>query len=69
MMTHMRMTFQLHIESTLRLGIILTQLDDDGQEFMVAYASQFNNKLKSKYNSYKKMPCGCLVYFIVYLLF
>jgi hypothetical protein len=30
------------------------QLDDDGQEFMVAYASQFNNKLKAKYNSYEK---------------
>jgi flagellar biosynthesis/type III secretory pathway M-ring protein FliF/YscJ len=33
---------------------MFTQLDDDDQGFMVAYASQFNNKLKTKYNSYEK---------------
>jgi hypothetical protein len=32
---------------------MLTQLDDDGQEFVVAYASQSNNKMEAKYNSYE----------------
>jgi len=29
------------------------QLDDDGRKFVVAYASQSNNKTKAKYNSYE----------------
>jgi hypothetical protein len=33
---------------------MLTQFDDDGQEFVVAYASSSNNKTKVKYNSYKE---------------
>jgi hypothetical protein len=41
----------LHINwNTLRLGVVLTQLNDNGQEFVVAYVSWFNNKIKSKYN-------------------
>ncbi len=32
---------------------MLTQLDDDGREFVAAYANQFNNKMKAKYNSYE----------------
>ncbi len=32
---------------------MLTQLDDDGQEFLVVYANQSNNKTKAKYNSYE----------------
>ncbi len=32
---------------------MLTQLDDDGREFVVAYASWSNNKIKAKYNSYE----------------
>ncbi len=32
---------------------MLTQLDDDGWKFMVACASCFNNKTKTKYNSYE----------------
>jgi hypothetical protein len=35
------------------LGAMLTQLDDDGQEFMVAYVNWSNNKTKAKYNSYE----------------
>ncbi len=33
---------------------MLTQLDDDGQEFVVAYVNQSNNKTKAKYNSYMR---------------
>jgi hypothetical protein len=32
---------------------MLTQLDDDGWEFMVAYVGQFNNKTKAKYSLYE----------------
>lgn len=37
---------------------MLTQLDDDGWEFVLMYANQFNNKTKAKYNSYER---ECLV--------
>ncbi len=32
---------------------MFTQLDDDGQKFMVAYVNQSNNKMEAKYNSYE----------------
>jgi hypothetical protein len=32
---------------------VFTQLDDDGQKFMVAYVNQSNNKMEAKYNSYE----------------
>ncbi len=32
---------------------MLTQLDDDGQKFVVAYVRCSNNKIKAKYNSYE----------------
>jgi hypothetical protein len=52
--THQKRPFQLHINwSTLRLGAVLTQLDDDGQEFVVTYANRSNKKTKAKYNSYE----------------
>jgi hypothetical protein len=37
---------------------MLTQLDDDGREFVVAYANWSNNKMEAKYNSYER---ECLV--------
>jgi len=46
---------QLHTNwSIVRLGAMLTQHDDDGQEFVLAYVNQSNNKTKVKYNSYMK---------------
>ncbi len=46
--------FQLDIDwSMLRLGAVLTQCDDEGKEFMVAYANHSNNVAESRYNSYK----------------
>ncbi len=47
-------SFQLHIDwNTLRLGVALTQFDDDDWKFVMAYASWFNNKMKAKYNLYE----------------
>jgi len=46
--------FQLHTNwSILGLGTMFTQLDDDGQEFVVAYANRSNNKIEVKYYSYE----------------
>ncbi len=41
---------------------MFTQLDDDGAEFVVAYASWSNNKTKAKYSSYEG---ECLVVVLV----
>jgi hypothetical protein len=32
---------------------MFNQLDDDGQKFVVAYASRYNNKIEAKNNSYE----------------
>ncbi len=46
--------FQLHTNwNMLGLGVVLTQCDDEGKEFVVAYASCSNNATKSHYSSYK----------------
>jgi hypothetical protein len=37
----------------LGLGAMLTHCDDEGKEFVVAYASHSNNATKSRYNSYE----------------
>jgi hypothetical protein len=43
---------------------VLTQLDDNGWEFVVAYANWCNNKTKAKYSSYER---ECLV--IIWAIF
>ncbi len=46
--------FYLHIDwNMLRLGVMFTQLGNGGQNFVVAYASQSNNKTYAKYNFYE----------------
>jgi hypothetical protein len=46
--------FQLHTDwSMLGLGVMLTQCDDEGKEFVGAYASRSNNAAESHYNSYE----------------
>jgi hypothetical protein len=46
--------FIVHIHwSVLGIGVILGQLDEEGKEYVIAYASQSNNKAKSNYSSYK----------------
>ncbi len=47
--------FQLHTDwNMLGLGVMLTQCDDEGKEFVVAYASCSNNAMESRYSSYKE---------------
>ncbi len=63
-----RRLFQLHIDqSTLKMGAMFIQLDDDGQEFVVVYVSWSNNKTQAKYISYEGSYEGeCLVVWVVY---
>jgi hypothetical protein len=47
--------YQLHTNwSTLRIGAVLTQMDDDGKEFVIAYASRSNNNVEAQYSSYER---------------
>ncbi len=46
--------FQLHTDcSMLGLGTVLTQCDDEGKEFVVAYVTRSNNASESRYSSYE----------------
>ncbi len=46
--------FQLHTDwSMLGLGAVLTQCDDEGKEFVVAYVSCLNSAVESRYSSYE----------------
>jgi hypothetical protein len=45
----------LHTDwSTLGIGAVLTQMDDDGKEFVIAYASWSNNNAEAQYSSYER---------------
>jgi hypothetical protein len=47
-------TYQLHTDwSALGIGAVLMQMDDDGKEFVIAYASWSNNNIEAQYNSYE----------------
>ena len=49
-----RRPFQLHTDWSLRgLGAVLTLKDDDGKEYVIAYASRSNNDAEAKYSSYE----------------
>jgi DNA mismatch repair protein MutH len=41
-------SYQLHTDwSSLGIGAVLTQMDDDGREFVIAYASRSNNNAEA----------------------
>jgi hypothetical protein len=46
--------FILHTNwNALGIGAIFGQLDEEGKEYVITYASQKNNKVESNYSSYK----------------
>jgi hypothetical protein len=58
--------FQLHTDwSMLGLGAMLTQCDDEGKEFVVAYVSHSNNAMESHYSLYEG-ECLATMWVIAY---
>ncbi len=57
--------FILHTDwSALGIGVILGQLDDEGKEYVIVYASR-SNKAESNYSSYKE-ECLDIVWAIIH---
>jgi DNA mismatch repair protein MutH len=49
-----RRTYQLYTDwSALEIGVVLMQMDDDGKEFVIVYASQSNNNGEAQYSLYE----------------
>jgi hypothetical protein len=58
--------FILHTNwSAFGIGVILSQLDEEGKEYVIAYTSRSNNKAKSNYFSYKG-ECLIIVWVIIH---
>jgi len=58
--------FILHTNwNVLGIGAILGQLDEEGKEYVIAYASQSNNKAESNYSSYEG-ECLVIVWAIIH---
>ncbi len=58
--------FILHIDrSAFGIGAILGQLNEEGKEYVIAYASRSNNKAKSNYSSYEG-ECLVVVWAVIH---
>jgi hypothetical protein len=58
--------FILHSNwSALGIGVILSRLDEEGKEYVIAYASRNNNKAESNYFSYEG-ECPIVVWVIIH---
>ncbi len=58
--------FILHTDqSALGIGVILGQLDEEGKEYVIAYAFRSNNKAESNYFSYEG-ECLAVVWVVIH---
>jgi hypothetical protein len=58
--------FILHTDwSALGISAILGQLDEEGKEYVIAYASRSNNKAESNYSSYEG-ECLAIVWVVIH---
>jgi hypothetical protein len=58
--------FILHIDwNALSINVIFGQLDEEDKEYVIAYASQNNNKVESNYFSYEG-ECLVIVWAIIH---
>jgi hypothetical protein len=58
--------FILHTDwSALGIGVILGQLDEEGKEYVIAYAFRNNNKAESNYSSYEG-ECFAVVWVVIH---
>jgi hypothetical protein len=57
--------FILHINwSVLGIGVNIGQLDEEGKEYVIAYASRNNNKAGSNYSSYEG-ECLVIIWVVI----
>jgi hypothetical protein len=60
------MVFILHTDwSAFGIGVIFGQLDEEGKEYVIAYASPSNNKAESNYFSYEG-ECFVVVWAVIH---
>jgi len=58
--------FILHTNSrALGIGVIFGQLDEEGKEYVIAYASRSNDKAESNYSSYEG-ECLAVVWAVIH---
>jgi len=58
--------FILHTDwNALGIGVILGQLDEEGKEYVIAYASRSNNRVESNYSSYEG-ECLIVVWLVIH---
>jgi len=58
--------FILHTKwSALNISVIFGQLDEEGREYVIAYASRNNNKAKSNYSSYEG-ECLTIIWVVIH---
>jgi hypothetical protein len=60
--------FILHINwSAFGISVILGQLNEEGKEYVIAYASRSNNKAKNNYSSYEG-ECLIIVWALIHFM-
>jgi len=58
--------FILHTNwNAFNIGAIISQLDEEGKEYVIAYASRSNNKIESNYSAYEG-ECLAVVWAIIH---
>jgi len=58
--------FILHTDwSALGISVIIGQLDEEGKEYVIAYASRNNNKAENNYSSYER-ECLAIVWVVIH---
>jgi hypothetical protein len=60
--------FILHTNSSaLGIGAIFGQLDEEGKEYVIVYASHSNNKAESNYSSYEG-ECLAVIWVVIHFM-
>jgi hypothetical protein len=60
--------FILHTDwNAFGIGVILSQLDEEGKEYVIVYASRSNNKVKNNYSSYEG-ECLVVIWVVIHFM-
>jgi hypothetical protein len=55
----------MKLSTHLAIGAIIGQLDEEGKEYVITYASWNNNKVESNYFSYER-ECLVIVWVVIH---